>query len=95
MGRNIAAKALIPPEVDTLEKVLPGLDPIYKMNHRGEDAGYYRYTMLDPEAGMNRAEISRATAPSPESIISGRRLIPTPEVSFSIPCRWGFWGNPL
>lgn len=43
MARQIPTGAMIPPEIDTIEKAFANLDDEYKMAHRGGEIGHYSY----------------------------------------------------
>lgn len=57
IGLKLAEQAPMPPEVETLEQLLPMYDVAYQMNHRNADAGqilceqmddrYYKFTLND------------------------------------------------
>ncbi len=58
IGEQIAVNAMLPPDLDTLEKCLASIDVAYHMNHRGGEIGKYDYTYLGVEGGLNRARLT-------------------------------------
>jgi hypothetical protein len=49
IGLSIPENAQFPPELDSLEKALAGIDIAYHMNHRNGEIGYYRLVEFDPD----------------------------------------------
>lgn len=46
IARQIPASAMIPKEIDTIEKALAGLDHAYRSAHRGGEVGSYTYVRV-------------------------------------------------
>lgn len=50
IARQIPTNAMIPPEIDTIEKALAGLDLAYRSAHRGGEVGSYTYVRVGERA---------------------------------------------
>ncbi|MEL6536867.1 MAG: hypothetical protein AAFQ98_15715 [Bacteroidota bacterium] len=79
MGKAIPEMVPLPPQIDSLEKVLHAINEAYKMSHVGENIGYYKVTKFDTE---EREAIVEAFNPYPgvfdQGLITGfaRRFKP-------------------
>jgi hypothetical protein len=47
IGKAIPEKAVLPPEIDSLEKALHSINMAYRMNHRGGEFGFYKLVSFD------------------------------------------------
>lgn len=52
IGSEIPSVVDWPPEVGTVEEALTSLDDVYRMNHRGEDLGYYEFEPTGDASGV-------------------------------------------
>jgi len=50
IGKNIPDNAIFPPGIDSIEKALNTLNMAYKMNHRGDNVGFYKLMGHDKTA---------------------------------------------
>ncbi|WP_239576521.1 hypothetical protein [Archangium primigenium] len=56
-GSQVPRMAILPPQVDTFEQILPLLNDAYRRNHRGEgDIGGYHYQPLKKNSGRLRSD---------------------------------------
>ena len=57
IGEQVASTAILPPDLDSLEKCLASVDIAYHMNHSGENIGYYQYVDEGIHKGMRKAKM--------------------------------------
>ena len=57
IGEEISANAILPPDLDSLEKCLESIDIAYHMNHRGGEIGHYNYSYEGIQGGLHRAKM--------------------------------------
>ncbi|MBI5252288.1 MAG: hypothetical protein HY912_22565 [Desulfomonile tiedjei] len=57
IGYNIAQNAILPPQMNSMEIALSGIDVAYHMNHVGGEIGHYAFTRLDSQSGVKKAKM--------------------------------------
>jgi hypothetical protein len=72
IGEKIAANAVLPPGIDSLETCLASINTAYHMNHRRGEIGSYEYTYLGEVGGLKRAKM---TCPNPYPCAFDRGVI--------------------
>jgi len=62
IGEHIASNVEVPPDRNSLEHVLAGIDGAYRLNHRGGDIGHYEFHDEGVSSGLRR---TRMVCPNP------------------------------
>jgi hypothetical protein len=70
IGTEIAANAVLPPNVSSLMSSLSSIDQAYQMNHRNGEIGRYDFQDLGKENGLRRAKMI-CTNPYPSAFDRG------------------------